>query len=494
MSRGIIPRCAGLRPQTSPGVRLRDDGYVLLTNPLRVLRIKPLALALLRRCDGQRPLDELLRDPALRGLSLASASAFLDRLADAGVVALRYPLSAVADLRVSLVVPVRNRPEALARCLESCLALQLPPAGLEILVVDDASTDETPVVAARYPVRLLRQAERRGASACRNRGWREATGDVIAFLDSDCAAEPDWLGNLLPLFADPRLAAAGGAIRGQSLDGIVRRYEDAASALNLGPTAQPAQLQAALSYLPSAALLVRRTTLAASGGFDEAMHLGEDVDLCWRLAEAGWRLAYEPAGVVRHDHRAAWAEFARRRAEYGSADADLLRRHPAQRRLFYLPLPFLGVLGAGGLALARRHPAWALLAALPLAVELVLKARRLRRIGLAPRPGLLIGSTLRGYGTLLYHLGHNLARYYASPLLLAGLLIPGRARRLIWGTLGAALVGPALVDFRRRRPRLDPLRFVACAAVDHLSYHAGVLWGVVRHRNPAPLLPRVRLF
>ena len=81
----------------------------------------------------------------------------------------------------------------------------------------------------------------------------------------------------------------------------------------------------AVSYVPSAALLARRTAVA--GGFDETMRVAEDVDLVWRLTAAGWRVRYEPGAAVAHAHPVATGEWLRRRAFYGTGAALLASRH-----------------------------------------------------------------------------------------------------------------------------------------------------------------------
>lgn len=126
-----------------------------------------------------------------------------------------------------MIVPVRNRPEDIQACLDSLTVLDYPAEKLEIIVVDDASEDNTPEVVEQYPdVRLLRMTRHRQASLCRNRAAEIARGEILAFIDSDCLADPAWLKELVPAFLDPSLGALGGLVDAA--------WEEKGSAIALG--------------------------------------------------------------------------------------------------------------------------------------------------------------------------------------------------------------------------------------------------------------------
>src|SRR5262249_39804709 len=98
--------------------------------------------------------------------------------------------------------------------------------------------------------------------------------------------------------------------------------------LDLGRREAPVIPYGTVSYVPSAAIICRRSALTAAGGFDETLRSGEDVDLCWRLVESGARLRYEPIALVAHDHRVGIREWLARKAFYGQSAAPLSIRHP----------------------------------------------------------------------------------------------------------------------------------------------------------------------
>jgi GT2 family glycosyltransferase len=225
--------------------------------------------------------------------------------------------------RVSVVVPTYNRAASLGRLLRSLEAVEVPVGGMEILVVVDGSTDDTLSVLDASQARWVSQPNR-GRAIARERGWREARGSVIVFLDDDVVPEPnaiirmvealeeaDGVGaTILPLDVKPVIAHY------MHVDGIVNHYERAGSAL----------------WLITAAAAFRREALDRIGGFDVAYEqAGEDVDLTLRLVESGGTLRVEPSAVVYHDHRSRIAGLWSTCYRYGRAYRALGTRHAVHR-------------------------------------------------------------------------------------------------------------------------------------------------------------------
>jgi hypothetical protein len=237
-----------------------------------------------------------------------------------------------------------------------------------------------------------------------------------------------------------------------------------------------------VSYVPTAALVARRAALGE--GFDEALRFGEDVDLVWRLIEAGWRVRYEPAVRVGHAEPTARAELLARRFAYGTSAAPLARRHPGSLAPLVLqPWPAITVTAL----LARRPVA----AGAAFGVSTALLARRLGANGL-PARGLArpmaggVWQTFLGTG--------RWCGQFAGPVVLAVAAAPGgRTARTRWGrrvAVGALLAGPPLADWARCRDG-SPWGFTARALADQAAYGAGVYVGCARERLLAPVLPRV---
>ena len=176
---------------------------------------------------------------------------------------------------------------------------------------------------------MLRHPRSKGPAAARNTGLAACTTDFVAFLDSDVSPRRGWLEALLGHFCDPTVALVAPRIVGLShSENLVARYEAVHSSLDLGEREAPVLPHSTVSYVPSAAIICRRSTLRGVGGFDETMQSGEDVDLCWRLIETGARLRYEPIALVAHDHRTELRDWLARKAFYGGSAAPLSVRHP----------------------------------------------------------------------------------------------------------------------------------------------------------------------
>jgi mycofactocin system glycosyltransferase len=378
-----------------------------------------------------------------------------------------------APLPVTVMIPVRDRAAALARCLAA--------AGREypVLVVDDGSADPGAVAAAcaAHGARLIRRQVSGGPAAARNTALAAVTDGLVAFLDSDCVPPPGWIAALAGHLADPLVAAVAPRIVPTAASS-----RPAAAALDLGPDPARVAPLTKVAYVPTAALLARRAVLG--DGFDEALRYGEDVDLVWRLIEAGWRVRYEPAVQVEHDEPASRAVQLARRFRYGTSAAPLTRRHPgAVAPLVLQPWPALTIA-----ALLGRRP---VLAGAAFGASAALLSRRLRASGL-PAGGL--ARPLAG-GVWQTWLGTGRwCGQFAWPAAVAVLVRPGgRRARTRWGRRAAAaslLAGPALADWAVSRDG-DPLRHLVGTLADQAAYGAGVYAGCLRERLFTPLLPTV---
>ena len=184
--------------------------------------------------------------------------------------------------------------------------MTIPRDRLELIVVDDGSADAAAIAAVvgRHGARLLVNDHNRGQSYSRNRAASEATGEILALIDSDCVASVAWLRELIAYFAWDRVGAVGGRttsyyaesrarpIRG---GGLVRSTWAGICAWRRG-AATP-------STFPPATYWCGRSVYQALGGLREDLRMGEDVDFCWRLRAQGHYLVYAPEGIVRHKHR-----------------------------------------------------------------------------------------------------------------------------------------------------------------------------------------------
>ena len=210
-------------------------------------------------------------------------------------------------LRLSIVIPVYNNAAGLAECL---LAL-IPAAGAarEIIVVDDGSTDDTTIVASSFAVRLLRLERNSGAGTARNHGAREATGDVFLFVDSDVVVAPDTVSRVGRIFEDrPEVAAVFGSYdAAPRAPGLVSQFR------NLLHHFVHQQGDPDASTFWAGCGAIRRTVFEAVGGFDTGRYGRsiEDIELGYRMREAGHRILLDKDLRVTHLKRWTLASFVR---------------------------------------------------------------------------------------------------------------------------------------------------------------------------------------
>jgi mycofactocin system glycosyltransferase len=422
-------------------------------SPLRVIRLSGRGEALIREW----------REGAAVGESLAERQ-LARRLTDAGLAHPEPPAAGDPE-RLTVVVPVRDRAAELARCL-GALGRRCP-----IVVVDDGSRDAAAIdtVAHAAGARVVRFEQGRGPSAARNAGLRATGTPFVAFVDSDCVVGPNFPGRLLDHLGDPAVAIAVPRI--VALDGgpanALARYEARRSALDMGEREGLVRPNSPVPYAPSAAMVARVAALGP--GFTEDLGIGEDVDLIWRLTDAGWRARYDPSITVAHDHRATWRRWFARRVVYDTSSAKLARRHPDKMRAVTLTRGGAAfwtalVLGRPGVAAAAH------------VLDVAALARTLRRRVSEPW---IVASRLTAEGRV--HEGRQVARTLVGPwlpFLLAATAARPRVTRRLWAGLAVA----ALPDRRELGPR----------AADDLARCVGTWLGCAQERSLGALLPRLR--
>lgn len=203
-------------------------------------------------------------------------------------------------LTVSIVVPVYNRAELIQPCLTSLMAQTYPRDRFEIILVDDGSTDTT-VACAQELLRgwqgtfQIVQKPNGGPASARNAGFRASQSDVIAFIDSDCIAEIDWVEKLIDTLAPQDAAGVGGPLMNVVPPGWVAGY------LNETSFFRHRVKHGKVDYLLTANVAFRRSALVAVNGFSEYPGVwAEDADLSFRLIQSGHALLLTEQGLVTH--------------------------------------------------------------------------------------------------------------------------------------------------------------------------------------------------
>ncbi len=428
----------------------RHERVVLAGSPLRLFRLSP---------AGQRIVEAIEQNEALP----PKHEKLTDRLVDAGAIHPHPTESGFSTADVTVVIPAFND----------------LPGGLmhdgEVIVVDDASDPPLqPIVGSR----IIRLANNRGPAAARNAGLAEVSTPLVAFVDTDVDVDDHWLDALLPHFNDPSVALVAPRVASRAGTSTLAKYETARSPLDLGGESARISPGTRVSYVPAAALVVRTEMLRSIGGFDEMLRTGEDVDMVWRLIEAGYRCRYEPQIAVHHRPRSTLAGLVRQRLAYGRSAAALERKHPGA----VAPLRISGWSAAvWALVLARRSGAAAIVAA----GTIVALRRKLDDLPAQE------SIRLAGLGHLYAgrQVASALTRVWWPLTLLTALLVP-RARL----PLLAAATAPAALDWLADRwPDTDPhnmvLKYIALRLVDDAAYGAGVWLGALEQRSIGALAP-----
>ena len=310
-------------------------------------------------------------------------------------------MSRPADL--SVIVCSLNGATGVDRVLRA-LRAQTIADRLQVVVVDDGSTDNTSEVASRHVVTLVRHLVNRGLAAARNSGIAAATAPIVAFLDDDCEPEPAWAETLLLGYDDPEVLGVGGLIEVAGPDSFNVRYlrrhnpleplevelmSSSGLLFRLGlylkrQWAPPVLPCASEVYaLVGANMSFRRESLEAIGGFDERFSFGaEELEACLRLRDAfpDRRFTVIPGADVRHHYEPGLRDSLRRSRAYGRGSARLHHVRPTVP-LTVFPTPFAAL---ALLVLAASGRRWALPAAL--ALPLVVFPSGLRRV-IATRSG-----------------------------------------------------------------------------------------------------------
>ncbi|HEY7167613.1 MAG TPA: glycosyltransferase [Candidatus Binatia bacterium] len=224
--------------------------------------------------------------------------------------------------RVSVVVCTYNGARTLPDCLNGLAHINYPD--VEVIVVNDGSTDNTESIARDSGFRVISTANR-GLSHARNVGLKAARGEIVAYLDDDAYPDRDWLKYLAHTFLTTNHAGVGGPNLAPSNDGPVAECVAHAP----GGPVHVLMTDEEAEHIPGCNMAFRRDALLEIGGFDEQFRsAGDDVDICWRLQKKGFTLGFSPAAMVWHHRRNSVLAYWKQQVGYGKAEALLERKWP----------------------------------------------------------------------------------------------------------------------------------------------------------------------
>jgi GT2 family glycosyltransferase len=370
----------------------------------------------------------------------------------------------VAWPSISVVVCSFNGQRTIADCMEGLVELDYP--NYEVIVVNDGSTDATPMIASEYGFRVI-STENRGLSNARNTGMEAASGEIVAYTDDDARPDPQWLKYVAWAFMHSTHVGIGGPNIAPPGDGPIA---DCVANAPGGPL-HVLLTDTIAEHIPGCNMAFRKTALQAISGFDPQYRAaGDDVDLCWRLQDAGGTIGFHAGAMVWHHRRNSFRMYWKQQQGYGKAEALLEAKWPERYnaaghtawagRIYGRGLTqALGRVsgriyqGSAGSALFQSvyQPADGLLRSLPLMPEWYFGV------------GVLAALTLLGalWAPLLL----------AAPLLALALAAP----------MGQAIVSAGKATFPApRRSRLTLLRLYTLTAIMHLAQPLARLRGRIR--------------
>ncbi|MBA2439808.1 MAG: glycosyltransferase, partial [Thermoleophilaceae bacterium] len=251
-----------------------------------------------------------------------------DRRAKPALLAVREafaaaPLRPLSEQpRISVVVCTYNGARTLRETMQGLARLDYPD--FDVIVVDDGSVDESAAIARAHGARVI-STENRGLSAARNTGLAAATGEIVAYLDDDAYPDRHWLTYLADAYRIGDYVGVGGP--------NIAPGDERGTAAGIGfAPGSPTHVLISdreAEHIPGCNCSFRTDALAAVGGFDTQFRVaGDDVDLCWRMREAGGRIGFSPPAMVWHHRRASLRTYWRQQRGYGKAEALLERKWP----------------------------------------------------------------------------------------------------------------------------------------------------------------------
>lgn len=262
---------------------------------------------------------------------------------------------------VSVIIPTYNAQSTIGLCLDSLLKQDYPEKLYEIIVVDDGSKDNTGDIAKQYPVTYIRQ-ENNGPATARNRGMKEAKGDIILFTDSDCVPDREWINEMVKPFSNTDVAAVKGAYRTEQKR-IIARFAQ----LEFEERFEMLKRAGSIDMVDTYSAGFRKEIFRKTGGFDTSFPVAnnEDTELSYRMSMLGLKMVFNPKAIVYHlNHPDSVRRYARLKFWRGYWRIVVYKRFPDKMlKDTYTPqtlklqtLAFFGIMCS--LTVAVISPAW----------------------------------------------------------------------------------------------------------------------------------------
>lgn len=464
------------------------NNIVFLNYPLKALRLNSIGFELIEHL--YEPISSTDLTTKAPNLSLVDVVNFINQLLTCGLLR-KLSTHETAPPFISVIVPAHNRQIQTRKCVESLLALDYPSEKLEIIVVDDASDPPLDQFLSDLPMRLLRNNVKLGASATRNLAAMKAQGDLLAFIDNDCEANPNWLKSLIPFFNLASIGIVGGRVGSPKGKTALAKFEEIRTPLDLGPTEGDVGLGKKIPFIPACNFLIRKSVFLYLNGFEVGLHPGEDPDLVWRAARFGIHTYYSPTGYIIHHHRIKLGALLSRRAEYGASESDLQLRHSICRRVIRLPITWslLLIAALSWSVFPSGSMIFTYASALSMVFNLYNRLKKSHKSRIHTPTSYLLGAWIREQFASLYHLSINITRYYGLVMFVVGIVY----RPLLLALFIITLILAFTDYYRSINHRIQPPSFIIFYILELIAYQIGVIIGSLKNRSFLPFIPTLKL-
>jgi cellulose synthase/poly-beta-1,6-N-acetylglucosamine synthase-like glycosyltransferase len=225
----------------------------------------------------------------------------------------------VSAPKVSIIIATLNNEQTIGECLKAVFELNYPKDFLEVIVVDGCSKDATVKIAEKYPVKVV--SALLNAPAAYNYAIKIAGNAVLGFIDSDAKVEKEWLNKLVVYLDDPQVAGASGGIETWNTENAWAR------SIGYDMKNRYARLKKYATRIATMNLLLKKSVIEESGGFDERLPSQYDTDFGFRITSKGYKIVFDPSAKCYHFNRSTVRAYFKQQLQYGKNTIKLYFKH-----------------------------------------------------------------------------------------------------------------------------------------------------------------------
>jgi cellulose synthase/poly-beta-1,6-N-acetylglucosamine synthase-like glycosyltransferase len=239
---------------------------------------------------------------------------------------------------VSIIVPVKNGEKTLKKCIDSILNLNYP--NYELIIVNDGSTDNTQKILEEYKDKIkIINTQGVGPSKARNLAVKQAKGELVAFTDSDCIVDKEWLNELVKCFKiEENLAGVGGEqLSPQDESNFGKIVNNFMHSIGIIEYVKDEKEVVFTQHNPTCNSIYKKEVFEKLGGFKEGLWPGEDVEFDYRVTKTGYKLLFNPKAIVYHYRPQNIKKFIKMMYKYGKVQGILVKMYGFFRKIHFVP-------------------------------------------------------------------------------------------------------------------------------------------------------------